>query len=101
MVKFLVSFFQKSALFGQTTFVLFSFFSVICCYLSLCVPVKPGFLNVPPPFKQTRSAFIKTLFNLFYRFYSFIQLQIFIILTIIIIIITVFTVIIIIIISFS
>ena len=53
-----------------------------------CFPIKPGFLNVPPPpLKLTRSAFIETLFIIFYRFFSFIRLQILIIIIIIIIII--------------
>ena len=84
---------QLQQLLFYLLFSLYFFLIFTSCYF--CVGRKPGFLNFPPPFKHTRSAFIKTLFILFYRFYSFIRLRILIIIIIIIsiVIITVFIVI--------
>ena len=82
------------------------FFMFVLCNVLLIstscnfsVLIKPGFLNIPSPYKQTRSTFIRTLFILFYQFYSYIQLQMLI--TIIIIIIAIITVVIIAIIVIS
>ena len=73
-------------------------------FCDFCIPIKSGFQNIPPLYKQTRCTFIRTLCILFYQFYSFMWLQIFIIIIIIIIVIIITVVIIIIfifLISFS